>query len=249
VERYQLNLILALGLVVLIAANAQAGITISSTVFEGFADDMDSMNGGATVDAFVGTTIPTSTTVNAIDGQAHSKNVIDWSLNGGQTILKFDVDHKRSGTRSSQAITYGGLTFTANANEPYELSGYYNSICAGGSAFMLLEVSLGDITASTNMFRSDQASRSTTNEQFVLGGTGGDESNVLSGNIAGYLISGHEYQLDYTLGMTASPNADPGATALGNLTLTIGTVPEPSSLLLCLAGVVATIGGRKRRFS
>src|SRR5262245_40613270 len=76
---------------------------------------------------FNSTAIPTSTSLDANDGTAYSRNRIEWSTVGGQTILSFDMDHRRESTLFAVAQTYMGvLTFTANANAPYQLFGYYN---------------------------------------------------------------------------------------------------------------------------
>jgi hypothetical protein len=208
----------------------------------------DMVGGIAVVQVFSGTTIPTSTTLNVVDGNTHSKNVIDWSVNGGQTILSFDMDHKRNGSVSSLGQTdVTPLTFTANANEPFELSGYYNvtDIGASGSGVGMF-AQLVDETAGTAPFSNTQNSRNTINEQFVLGETGGDDFNFLVGSLTGNLVAGHVYIFHFGYNIGSTPFENSGASALGNLTLKIGTVPEPSSILICLAGIFATLICRNR---
>jgi len=61
----------------------------------------------------------------------------------------------------------------------------------------------------------------TSYEPFTLGGTGGDSYNVSSG-LTGTLITGHLYQLSGIAYTQAYPDADLGASAFGNITMTIG---------------------------
>ena len=230
---------------VLLARTDAAGITINTTAAVANASDLI---GVAANEVFTGTAIPTSTTLDAVDGNAHSKNVIDWLVNGGQTVLSFNMDHKRNGSTSSHAITYvSPLTFTANSNATYELSGYFNVTDVGASGSVFHHVQLSDVTAGVALFSNQQVSINTINEQFVVGGSGGDDFNFGVGSLTGPLTAGHVYNLYLHNEINAIPFDDSGASAVGNLTLKIVTVPEPSSVLLCLAAILATAKRRKKR--
>jgi hypothetical protein len=239
--------LLASILFVSIAATAQASITISNSPIYAVAE-----TGGASAGNFFnGTTIPTSTTLDAIVGNVYSKNTIDWSVNGAQTILSFDMDHMRVGAAGSYAQTYGSwLTFTANNNEPYELSGYYNVTDVGTSGYVSLFTHLHDVTANADLFFNQQYSLNTINEQFVVDDTDGDNYNSLIGSPTGNLIAGHDYELYFEGLVYAYPDADAGASALGNFTLTIGiandTVPEPLSLLVWSGLFLGAVAARAR---
>src|SRR4051794_38865077 len=84
----------------IIASTAEAGITIDSSQILAASREAP---GNFVFEGFSGTTIPTSTTVNAISTNSHSNNTINWSDNGGLTVLSFDMDHKRIGTINSRA--------------------------------------------------------------------------------------------------------------------------------------------------
>jgi hypothetical protein len=219
----------------LLPGAAEASITITSNDTIAIVNDQAGGNAGA---VFNGIAIPTSTTLDAVDGPNHSKNTIDWSTSGGQTILSFDMDHQRNGTLGSYAQTYDNvLNFTANSSAPYALSGYYHATDFGANVSrVILDASLYDTTANTYLFYNSQGSQASENEQFALGGTGGDNFNSLLGSLTGNLIGGHNYFLGFTAFIHAYPDADQGASAVGNITLTIGersaAVPEPTQLLI-----------------
>jgi hypothetical protein len=283
---------LAFLIAIFVAASVEASaITITRNDFLAIAnDEINDLES----ETSQGTAIPTSTTVDAIDGNAHSKNVINWSISGGQTILSYEVDHTRTGTVESNSTseTPSPIEFTANSSEPYELSGFYNVTDVGASGTVIYGCTLYDVTSGNILFENSQGSRNTTNEQFVLGGAGGDFYNEVNGTLTGNVIAGHAYQLVFGFRISTWPNADSGASALGNFTLAIGTqsgdfndngirdaadyvvwrknsyspayhdlwrahfgeptagrgmsTPEPSSVLLWLAAVVATLMRRAR---
>jgi hypothetical protein len=229
------------GIVSLVAANTEASITINSSRTYAFAE--------AVAQLFVGTTIPTHTTLNVTsDGGNINKTTIDWSSGDGQTIFSFDMDHYRPGTQYSRTETEleaGGLKFTANSNEPYKLSGYYDATDVGAPGDLQMYVELKDLGTQATLFSNKQESNSTHNEQFALGSMGGDYVNSLSGSLAGDFIVGHSYLLTAVVFIEAYPDRDSGVSALGNITLKIGTVPEPSTLLLIGIGAISLLGCRK----
>ena len=218
------RLFLACISVVFFAGKIQASITITDTLV-GARASKDSF--GFDLKQFIGETIPTSTTLNAVDGNAYSKTVINWSVSGNQTILSFGMDHRRTGVDGSEANSPGTVRFTANANLPYEFSGYYNVSDFGVAGYVLYDVSLLDLNTSLFVFENRQDSGSTSNERFLLGEVGGDTSNSLSGSSTGNLIAGHDYRIDFEAYIYALTQDAAGASALGNLTLTIGTTPKP----------------------
>src|SRR3954469_3496332 len=202
-----------------LAAIARASITIGCCKVAAEASDAD---GGSAGQFFTGITISTSTTVNAIDADAFSNNTFDVRVIDGQTILSLSMNHGRPGT----LLSYGSsevinLLFTANSNEQYDLSGFYNVTDAGvsksGGVSMFAE--LYDVTANVYLFHNWQYSVSTYNERFVLGGTDGDTDNLLIGSPTGELVAGQTYWLKTSSYNQAYPDADLGATALGNITL------------------------------
>ena len=160
-----------------------------------YAEAYDAISSGV-ANSFTGSTIPTHTTLDPVNGDAYSKNTIDWYVSGSQTNLSLGVDHRRTGTQYSYASSYAILNFTANSNEPYELSGYYDVSDVGANGEVNLNVQLIDVTSNVKPFVNVQYSKSTPNEQFVLGSAGGDFFNTLAGGLTGNLIAGHNYQLN-----------------------------------------------------
>jgi len=224
-------------------ADAQAEITINSnwvTVTASYNPYFDEKN-------FQGTTIPASATVSAVAGSNSNDDTINWSFSGGQTILSYDMNHRRTGNQYSFVRTENTrLEFTADSDEPYQITGYYNIAHVGRNGIASLQVRLIDQTDGVDRFWNWQTSVSTKNEQFVVGGKGGDSTNVLQGSLTGNLIAGHVYNFYFKCVTSAYPATDSGASALGNITLTIGTVPEPSTLMLLGIGAISLLGYRRR---
>lgn len=232
--------------VILFAANVKADITIISSFI---ASEVYEPGSGFSYSTFNGTAIPTHTMLNAVSGGNQSSTAIDWDVIGGQTILSHGLDHQRSGVVDSYSASYHfpAMTFTANATEPYEFSGFYNVTDVGGPGSVFMEVDLYDLTISAGVFRNRQVSYGTLNEQFIVGGTGGDDSNYLVGSPTGVLIAGHSYSLEPRISMSAYLYADSGATASGNISLKIGTVPEPATLLPLGLGAICLLDYRKAK--
>lgn len=233
---------------VLLVGSAQAVVTVTSNqLYVYTAGDV------GVEDYFLGTTIPTHTAVNVTDGISHSNNNIDWDVIAGQTVFSFDIDHRRTGEAASTVWTRSEtLKFTVDTDQPYEASGFYNvtNLDTSGTGVVQMQASLSDSTGSEPGFNSGQLSGNTHNEQFVLGGLGGDDSGGSSfgGSLTGNLIAGHVYEFSFNYMIATIPNIDAGATALGNITLKIGTaVPEPSTLLLLSIGAISLLGRRKAK--
>jgi PEP-CTERM motif len=231
----------------LIAATAEATITTFNAFFYAEKAVEGGFGGGDEVADLNSRTIPTSTTVNVGNLNYHSDNSINWFVNSGQTVLSFDMDHKRPGGVSQFARTRFGLVFAVNSNEPYELSGFYNAtdVASSGSVWLSVELKADSPTNSTTMTLDKQVSSNTINEQFVVGCAGGDSINESLGSLTGTLFPGYIYGFNYTIYTEATPDADSGASAFGNITLKIGTVPEPSTLLLLAIGAISLLGYRK----
>jgi hypothetical protein len=205
------------------AGFAEAGVTISSASISAVTYAYEE---GTNYQYFVGTTIPTHTTLNASDGLSHSNNDIDWYVSNGQTVLSLGMHHQRTGAFGSAAhILVEPLSFTANSNEPYQLTGYYNTTDVESSGRVSMTATLRDATLDLYLFTNAQVSRSTNNEQFILGGVGGDFHNILEGSRSEYLVAGHNYELSSNNIIESNPDTDAGASALGNITLTIGVAP------------------------
>jgi hypothetical protein len=235
--------------VLFLSQTAEASITFTSNIIGATANDR---SGGPVNNFFSSTTIPTSTSLDAIDGNTYSKNSIDWAFVGGEFIMSLNMQHQRNGLLSALSQSTSNTRFTANSNSTYELSGYYYATDAGANVSRVAQsVVLLDLTASTALFQHSQESLNSANEQFTLGTMGGDTTNILVGNLTGPLIAGHEYRLAFSHQLHASPDADQGATALGNFTFKVTentAMPEPFSIFVW-GGLIASavfIGQRNR---
>ena len=91
------------------------------------------------------------------------------------------------------------------------------------------------------MFRETSQSRSTSNESFLLGVAGdGDYFKSTTGSLTGNLLAGHNYRFFFnSLIQAFGPSGETlvAATANGNVTLQIGSVPEPPFLALMTFGL------------
>jgi hypothetical protein len=160
-----------------------------------------------------------------------------------------------SGTfAQSRAGNYGGTAygqvlgyFTTDANVPYTAAGTFSN--SDGATKLLAK--LRDTTTNSVVFESVQQSIGGP-AVFNLGGLAGNDFNVFSGSLTGTLLANHSYEwLSYAY-TYAFPGPDNGATAGGNVSLTIGAVPEFSSVIVWSV-VVLTLGSggwlRRRRFA
>ena len=146
------------------------------------------------------------------------------------------------------------MEFTVDANTTYNLSGAYGATDVSTAGYVYLHSYLIDVTAFDNLFYHYQESRNTLNENFVLGGYGGDYFNVLIGSLTGSLIAGHQYQWYYEAYTQAYPDPDVGATATGYFQLDIGggsssSVPDGGSTLMLLCLTVISLAAFRRKVS
>jgi hypothetical protein len=200
---------------------------------------------------------------------AESNNTVDFSENNGQTTLLITIDHHEMTGRSAAGIFAGAgiasnelpneqgkaLRFTTDVDTPYELSGIYGM---DGNGPIRQIAMLVDLDTSEVLFNNDQWSASTTDEAFILGESGGDISNVLSGSLTGQLLAGHTYDWffsAYVGGFGGQSGTIEDATGHFKLVLgevadptDPGVVPEATSFLIWgLIGLTFAAGGWKHR--
>jgi hypothetical protein len=231
-------------------AAAQAAVTVLNNDFRAHAslgprNDMSMTHTGVAIP-----TVPDPLHVDAVIGEAHSKNVVNWTVSGGQTVFSFDTDLKRIGVGPSSAyVVQFALEFAVDEDAPYQLSGFLNVTDVGETegGYVNQSATLYDSSAGVIPFSGQQQSVRTHDEEFILGGLEGDEINQLhpGSSLMGMLFADHTYTLSYLYMIAAEEDADSGASAVGNLTLKIGTVPEPSAVALC--AIFAVLGLIRRR--
>ncbi|MGD9636324.1 MAG: hypothetical protein AB7G28_21485 [Pirellulales bacterium] len=248
--------VLAISLLSVVVCCSIAQATITVVVNGGYTAWADDSIPVPKVVSYYSKVIPTDPArvpLDAIDGDTYSKNIIDWSIVGGQTILSFDSHLNRNGSLGTRAFfSVVNFEFVANETAPFEMSGYLSVTDVDPNKSGVVEhfASLYDYARPNYLFWSEHKSRNTHNEQLVLGEVGGDYVDALDGSLTGTLLAGHRYDLQFvSLIQTGSSDfpsdADSGASAVGNFTLKIGTVPEPSSVALC--SLFAALGLIRRR--
>ncbi len=250
------NKLIAFAALVAMLPSAAGAVTVT-IIHNNLVASVSDQSGVYVDDIFNGNAIPTNTSISATDGANTSTVDIDYSVSGGQTTLSHDMTQTRDGTYGSHADSNGSyLYFTVDVDTQYQISGNYSVTDTDNtdSGLVLLSSYLYDNTAGSFLSVNNQDSRSTTDESFTLGLQQGDNYNTLSGSLTGLLFAGHSYQW-YSNALTqAYPDADSGASALGNFTLAIGTeapseVPIPPALSLFGSGlaVLGFVGWRRKR--
>lgn len=159
-------------------------------------------------------------------------------------IMSGSFDQSRAGdVLDGYSDGYVSSKFTIDANTSYTAGGSYSN--TGGVTYFGSQ--LYDATADVLLFESVQESHGGV-AAFTLGGTAGNFDNNFEGSLTGTLLAGHNYEWwsdAYTL---TGDSLDGGATASGGVTLTIGNVPEPSTMVLFGLGATGfSIASLRRR--
>ncbi len=188
-------------------------------------------------------TLPMNTTSVQTDGLASNTSTFEFSNSG----FELTVDHSRpSPNNSNQATTFYVVPtrFTLDQDEDYSISGIYSQT---GNGRIVFNFELTDITmGGSAVFRNQQVSYNTPGESFTLGLLEGDATapeKFLQGSLTGTLIADHVYELKYNF-LMINHSASGAASASGFFDLQIGDapvsgVPEPSTALLALMGIVS----------
>ena len=232
---------------------ADGGMIITSNSLT--AELINNPSFGAKSVTYNGTSIPTSHLVDATAGDFYSRIQVDYTASGGGETLSHKFFQKRDGDFGDNSQGFASeMLFTVDANTTYSLSGKFDvtDVTSSSPGSVHFVGYLFDATTSTYLFLSEQSSRETANESYVLGGIGGDWSNDLAGSLTGNLIAGHIYKWHSLASIIAyTVTGDGGASAEGDITLKIGSggsaVPEPSSIAMWSLGAIGMMFARRKR--
>lgn len=143
------------------------------------------------------------------------------------------------------------LRILVDVDTTYEISGYFDVTDVGPSGYVSLGFTIYNPLGG-NPFENYQSSYHTVNESFTLGQFGGERS-FGHGSQSGTLAPG-PYDIFWNASLNATPEADQGASAVGNVTIKFGSggilaaVPEPTSFAIWSLGLIGmTIACRHRR--
>ncbi len=242
----RLSMIAVLAVVVLVAAPAAFAVTI--TLNGAGTSYIKTVADAGTLTASVLTVNPASLpTAGAPPSSVDGANVASTTYNLSNAGFNITFSHDRAAPYASFVQSYGHIFFSPATNVNYVLSGAYSSNATDTGTSTLMTAQIYDYSTSDNVFMNDQYSSTTSGESFVLGQTGGDNSNQLVGSLTGSLIAGHHYDLYFMDYINSTPYAGTtAAQATGYLNLTF--VPEPSTAaLLGVSFTGLAAAGRKRR--
>jgi len=199
-------------------------------------------------DEVTGLPFPTSQLINGSNGEFFSKTQIDFSGTTNQVTLLSTIDQKRRGDAYDYADSALYVSFIAEANSGFNISGEYHVTDVSAYGYVALYQYLYDHTAGAFISRTENFSARSTNESFLLGGTSGDTSNINFGTLTGTLLQGHAYTWHYAVFTQAYFN-DGGAASTGFLRLDInGGAPNvpvsvPDHGLTSVAMLALTLTG------
>lgn len=173
-------------------------------------------------------------------GDYYARTTLDISGSGDQVSILGSVNHKRSGVLNDYTNSSMVVDFTVNAAVSYDFSGGFDVTDIGNPSRVDLDFHLYDFTTSSYVVQNTQLSNSSANESFTAGGNGGDSTNVMTGNLSGFLIAGHQYQFQYESYLNAD-SANDGASATGFMRLDLGggAVPDGGATALMLTTALA----------
>jgi len=202
-------------------------------------------------------TFPFNSSLSATAG--NSTNVTGYDFDAGTSSAFFHTtfDHARDGSGGSSVLSSGSTVFTANGSATYTISGGYNLSGYRGIELSVLLVDVTDSFNEVSLFENAQTSVAAMNQAFTVGGTAGDDFNLLTGTLTGSLVAGNDYMFlyDFTILSDLPPDqtGDPAASAVGFLNLDIAlsdvttNIPAPGGVALAMVGFGFTGWLRRRR--
>ena len=162
--------------------------------------------------------LPFDGSANASVGTSSSQAVFHL----GQDGFSLTSSGARSGLLDSRANVQPTMFFSVSLDTPYSISGALSVSDPGQTGkYASLTAMLKDVGTSVVLFNSDQESFGVVDQSFTLGGTAGNQVNMLSGLATGVLLAGHEYSMYYSSSIYASNSGD-SASFVGSFDLQVG---------------------------
>lgn len=173
--------------------------------------------------------------------QGLSSTTSDYHLSPSGFGITFDL--AVGAISESAATTSGSIFFSVDQDVGYAASGWFAAVDPD-ARFTRLDAILFDMDTGDLLFSSEHASDATPNESFTLGVSGGDYNNVDFGSLTGRLFAGHRYHFFFNTDLESfSRQITASASASGGFSL--GFVPEPTSALLLMAGMLGVASWRR----
>jgi hypothetical protein len=184
-----------------------------------------------TIETFLPLTLPFVDAHTATVGA--STNSVQYDLS--PTGFQISNQGARAGSLDSFSTTHGIIYFSVTVDTIFDLSAHF-AATDPTAKFVELSVALTDLTSVTTLFQNVQSSFGVIDEEFTLGESGGNLTNILSGSLTGTLLAGHQFQLEYNNSLYAS-NAGGPASAEGTFQISFapapnGAVPEPGQFFI-----------------
>jgi hypothetical protein len=155
------------------------------------------------------------------------------------TGISIGLVRSRDGGWGDHATGYAYAEFTIDVDTAYSVSGYFSS----PRGYANLMGSLYDFSTGNFVFAQATAAYGPLDAHFgAYGGT-----TTIDGSLFGTLFAGHQYQFFVNATVSADPDADEGALAIGTARLQFSeisteVIPEPASLAVWSCLGLTTIG-------
>ncbi|MCA9193888.1 MAG: hypothetical protein KDB03_19085 [Planctomycetales bacterium] len=208
------------------------------------------------IDSISPTVLPHMSTLSASMSGATATHVVHLEPDFSAGPAFFDssfTGFARTGIDTQRATAEGHIEFKVDALSTFLLDGFFSVDDVGSSSGVVeLEAHLVDITLGAThpsaIFSSYQLSKTTTDQTFMIGGMGGDDTNALLGTPMGILEPGKRYALIYLANSLATSSTTDAATASGAISFkVVSSVPEPGIFQTLLAGCLVLLGWRRTR--
>ena len=202
--------------------------------------------------------------ISAVLGQNSSATGINFQGSPSSQLFDFSFAHTVAAGFGLRAASAGAIRFLALEDATFSLAGSYSAFFEAQNARMNVrfrEVSPGPVLfdQSERVFLESSGTTKTLTVGALNSSVFGFGGNTVSGDVIGSLVAGTNYELSFgfeienqshcaSSGCIDYYSEQPEASAAGDLsfTITASSVPEPTSSILLLLGVVGLVSGSRK---